>query len=164
MADSKSLMKPATNYFISTLGEAAECNAQAPHRFKTINQFVDQQAREIPLRPAVAFPVPPIQVGGEWGYDLFTYSDLRRKSLSTAKALSIAIVESISQYNSDPTVPAGTTVALLCPSSVDFLFAWLGLMRLGYAVLMIAWVHPGSFRRTVGSLLTLQIEIIQPTM
>lgn len=164
MADSKSPMKPATNYFISTLGEAAECNAQAPHRFKTINQFVDQQSREIPLRPAVAFPVPHTQVGKEWGYDIFTYSDLRRKSLSTAKALSISIVESLSQHNSDPTVRAGTTVALLCPSSVDFLFTWLGLMRLGYAVLMIAWVHPGSCRRTVGCLLTLPVEIIQPTM
>lgn len=31
------------------------------------------------------------------------------------------------------------TVALLCPSSVEFLFTWLGLMRLGYAVLLIAY-------------------------
>lgn len=167
MADGKSSMKPAINYFISTLGEAAECNAQTPHRFKTINQFLDQQSREIPLRPAVAFPVPHThrdQVGEEWGYDLFTYSDLRLKSLSTAEALSIAIVESKSQYKSDLTVPAGTTVALLCPSSVDFLFAWLGLMRLGYAVLMIAWVHPGSCRPSVRCLLTLRVERIQPTM
>lgn len=149
MANSKSPMKPATNYFISTLGEAAEINARTPHRFKTIDQFLDQQSREIPLRPAVAFPVPHTrrdQVGEEWGYDLFTYSDLRRQSLSTAEALSIAIVEGTSHHNGGSTVPAGTTVALLCPSSVDFLFAWLGLMRLGYAVLMIAWVHPGSCR------------------
>lgn len=145
MADSKSPMKPATNYFICTLGEAAEFNAQTPHRFKTINELVDQQSREIPLRPAVAFPVPPIhrdQVWEEWGYNLFTYGDLRRLSLSTAEALSIAIAEGASYYNSNPIVPPGTTVALLCPSSVDFLFTWLGLMRLGYAVLMIAWVHP----------------------
>lgn len=149
MANSKSPTKPATNYFISTLGEAAEINARTPHRFKTIDQFLDQQSREIPLRPAVAFPVPHTrrdQVGEEWGYDLFTYSDLRRQSLSTAEALSIAIVEGTSHHNGGSTVPAGTTVALLCPSSVDFLFAWLGLMRLGYAVLMIAWVHPGSCR------------------
>ena len=31
-----------------------------------------------------------------------------------------------------------TTVALLCPSSPLFLFAWLGLMRAGFAVLLIA--------------------------
>ena len=30
------------------------------------------------------------------------------------------------------------TVALLCPSSPLFLFAWLGLMRLGLTVLLIA--------------------------
>ena len=30
------------------------------------------------------------------------------------------------------------TVALLCPSSPLFLFAWLGLMRLGLAVLLVA--------------------------
>ena len=34
------------------------------------------------------------------------------------------------------------TVALLCPSSPLFLFAWLGLMRLGFSVLLIAWVCP----------------------
>ena len=34
----------------------------------------------------------------------------------------------------------GRTVALLCPSSLEFLFTWLGLIRLGYAVLLIAYV------------------------
>ena len=37
------------------------------------------------------------------------------------------------------------TIALLCPSSPLFLFAWLGLMRLSYAVLLIAWVIIFSF-------------------
>lgn len=30
-------------------------------------------------------------------------------------------------------------VALLCTSTVDFLFAWLGLMELGLTVLLIAY-------------------------
>lgn len=30
------------------------------------------------------------------------------------------------------------TIALLCPSSVDFLFTWLRLVRAGYSVLIIA--------------------------
>lgn len=30
------------------------------------------------------------------------------------------------------------TIALLCPSSVDFLFSWLRLLRAGYSVLIIA--------------------------
>lgn len=29
-------------------------------------------------------------------------------------------------------------IALLCPSSVDFLFTWLRLVRAGYSVLIIA--------------------------
>jgi hypothetical protein len=29
-------------------------------------------------------------------------------------------------------------VGLICPSSEDFLFAWLGLMRAGFSVLLIA--------------------------
>jgi acyl-CoA synthetase (AMP-forming)/AMP-acid ligase II len=33
-------------------------------------------------------------------------------------------------------------VGLICPSSEDFLFAWLGLMRAGFAVLLIACVNP----------------------
>lgn len=36
--------------------------------------------------------------------------------------------------------PNSRTVALLCPSSVDFLFTWLGLMYAGYSVLLIAYV------------------------
>jgi len=33
---------------------------------------------------------------------------------------------------------ATSTIALLCPSSIDFLFTWLRLMRAGYSVLLIA--------------------------
>jgi hypothetical protein len=29
-------------------------------------------------------------------------------------------------------------VGLICPSSEDFLFVWLGLMRAGFSVLLIA--------------------------
>lgn len=48
-----------TNYFICTLGQAALINAQWPHKFSTINEFVDEQARSVPDLPAIGFPIPP---------------------------------------------------------------------------------------------------------
>jgi acyl-CoA synthetase (AMP-forming)/AMP-acid ligase II len=39
-----------------------------------------------------------------------------------------------------PTNSPQCTVALLCPSSPLFLFAWLGLIKLGCSVLLIAYV------------------------
>ena len=56
--------------------------------------------------------------------------------------LSISLAHRLAQYGSlsTPAEP-NETVAFLCPSSVDFLFGWLALMRLGYAVLLIAYVN-----------------------
>lgn len=46
------------NYFICTLGQAASINGISPHKFKTINEFIDVQAERVPGLPAVAFPIP----------------------------------------------------------------------------------------------------------
>lgn len=58
------------NYFLCTLGQAAAFNAQKPHSFKTVNEFIDHQARKHPTRPALAFPIPPNDKGTnrEWNY------------------------------------------------------------------------------------------------
>ncbi len=47
-----------TNYFVCTLGQAASINAQRPHQFSNINEFLDEQAQAIPDAPAVGFPLP----------------------------------------------------------------------------------------------------------
>ena len=47
------------NYFVCTLGQAAAVIADKPHPFKTVNEFIDYQARQHPSRPAVGFPIPP---------------------------------------------------------------------------------------------------------
>lgn len=47
------------NYFVCTLGQATALIAQKPHLFKTVNEFIDHQARQHPNHPAVGFPVPP---------------------------------------------------------------------------------------------------------
>ena len=53
------------NYFVCTLGQAAILNADKPHSFRTINDFIDLQAQQRPLGPAVGFPIPPKKKGKE---------------------------------------------------------------------------------------------------
>ena len=65
------------------------------------------------------------------------YRDLHRGSVMFAERLRGDLEDKIDDFRED-----NSTVALLCPSSPLFLFAWLGLMRLGLSVLLIAWVCP----------------------
>ncbi len=51
-------VEPELNYFVCTLGQAAITNAENPHGFQTVNNFLDLQARLIPQNPAVGFPIP----------------------------------------------------------------------------------------------------------
>lgn len=51
------------NYFTCTLGEAARWNVDHPHPFTTVNELIDEQAKELRQRPAVNFP------GGCYGED-----------------------------------------------------------------------------------------------
>lgn len=61
------------NYFICTLGQAVKVNQENPHRFATINEFIDHQAHTIPDRLAVGFPVPNDHVGDRnWGSNIFS--------------------------------------------------------------------------------------------
>lgn len=148
----QSTQEPELNYFVSTLGQAARINAQSPHVFKTVDDFIDFQARTIPQAPAVGFPIPPDSRndGPEWQQRILSmlvssrlrirdlicplaFEDLRQGSIAIGQVLSKSL-----RANTSPT----KTVALLCPSSIDFLFAWLGLMRLGHSVLLIAYVPP----------------------
>ncbi|MCJ1380709.1 hypothetical protein MMC17_003817 [Xylographa soralifera] len=123
------------NYFICTLGQATELNAKHPHAFETINQFLDAQNANIPGEPAVGFPLPVLHdTGGrEWDYEILSYGDLHRGSVLFAELLRGNLEDKIHDFRED-----NSTVALLCPSSPLFLFAWLGLMRLGLSVLLIA--------------------------
>lgn len=73
-----------TNYFVCTLGEAAAHNANDPHRFTTVNDFVDYQSNRIPNLPAVAFPVPSQnhQAVEEWGDEIFSVFDVYHEVLT----------------------------------------------------------------------------------
>ncbi|KAF1943444.1 hypothetical protein EJ02DRAFT_510963 [Clathrospora elynae] len=117
--------KMHNNYFVCTLGQAAALNTNPkPHR--TISGFISQQSQQHPLLPAAGFPIP--DPDKEWGYKVLTFADVDRGTNVFAIRLSNAI----------GTLRRPETIALLCHSSPEFLFTWLGLMRLGCSVLLIA--------------------------
>lgn len=113
-----------TNYFVCTLGQASALAANAK-QYRTISEFLELQARHHAFLPAVGFPIPqPNQK--EWNYKVLTFGDIDQGTNVFAQRLHEGLAI------------AGKTVALLCHSSPEFLFTWLGLMRIGLSVLLIA--------------------------
>ncbi|KAK8095015.1 hypothetical protein PG997_001700 [Apiospora hydei] len=140
------------NYFTCTLGQAAlwkkSQSAQQPNEFATVLELIDDQGRDIPDEPAIGFadfshdrehggaaqsgqetlpsPAPgPLQV---------TFKELKELS----QAASITLADCLRQRQSRNLEAKKGTVGLMCASSLDFLFTWLGLMRLGYKVFLLA--------------------------
>jgi acyl-coenzyme A synthetase/AMP-(fatty) acid ligase len=113
-----------TNYFVCTLGQAAALSGKAK-QYRTITEFVDLQNQRHPFLPAVGFPVPK-QGQQPWEYKVLSFGEVYQGSNIFAQRLSSTLSLAVG------------TVALLCHSSPEFLFTWLGLMRLGYSVLLIA--------------------------
>jgi acyl-coenzyme A synthetase/AMP-(fatty) acid ligase len=122
-----------TNYFACTLGQAATLSSRSKP-YRTINEFLELQARQHAYLPAVGFPIPQ-QGDTEWGYHVLTFGDVHRGTKVFAQRLSHVL----------GFCKAPGTVALLCHSSPEFLFTWLALMRLGFSVLLIApQCQPGA--------------------
>lgn len=131
------------NYFTCTLGQAT----QLPRtQFGTVNELIDKQAEEHGNKFACGFPVPR-NGDQEWGCDLFsTYSrDLRSPHLLILSAYEdlrkgsiAAAAEIVLVFENKDIDECAKCVGLLCASSVDFLFTWLGLTRAGFEVLLIA--------------------------
>jgi acyl-coenzyme A synthetase/AMP-(fatty) acid ligase len=115
-----------TNYFVCTLGQASALTSK-PRPYRTISEFLDLQAKHHASLPAVGFPNP--QPNQElWTYQVLTFGDVHQGVKAFAQRLSHVLSGS----------KISKTVALLCHSSPEFLFTWLALMRLGYAVLLVA--------------------------
>ena len=119
-------MKPT--YFTCTLGQADALNL-TNESFSNINQFIADLAEAIPLQPAVAFGKPCSEQNEPWASSIWTFRDVLEGSRTLAAILN-------TEYG--PSLSASKTVALICPSTPEFLFTWLALMQLGHAVLLIA--------------------------
>ena len=115
-------------YFTCTLGQAAALANQQTYR--TVDAFIEAQAMSIPDRPAVGFPAP---VGkdpkGDWQHRIYTFSEILTGTINVANTLLASNRDALSKR---------ATVGLLCPSTPDFLFTWLALMKLGHSALLIA--------------------------
>ncbi|KAK4561065.1 hypothetical protein LTR86_005020 [Recurvomyces mirabilis] len=117
-------------YFTCTLGQAAALGIQQEH--KTITGLIDYLAKDHGDLPAVGFPQPGDRPDEQWTNLLFTFGDVAQGS----KCVASALLHSSKQNGTN--LSKRQTVGLLCPSTPDFLFTWLALMRLGHAVLLIA--------------------------
>lgn len=114
------------NYFVCTLGQAAVLNTN-PKSYRNISEFLTWQSYHHPLLPAVGFPIPGPSHQA-WEHRVITFQGVDHAVDVFASRLSTHLGPSC--------IPQ--TVALLCHSSPEFLFTWLGLIRLGHAVLLIA--------------------------
>jgi acyl-CoA synthetase (AMP-forming)/AMP-acid ligase II len=114
------------NYFTCTLGQALIIN-QGEAQISNINDFIEHQASTVAEHPAVGFA----NIGQDKSAcQRYSFRDVARGSIFVSQ-LAVKDIK-------NTTTQGQTTVALLCPSTPEFLFAWLGLMRLGHAVLLIA--------------------------
>lgn len=112
-------------YFTCTLGQASSLSTD--RSYKTINEFLDQQAVKVPELPAIGFYTPRNVGKSSWTSHVLTFPDILR---GTCEVADIIARRTVLQERS--------TVALLCPSSAEFLFVWLAFMRLGHPVLLLA--------------------------
>lgn len=116
----------STNYFVCTLGEAAQDGVARP--FATVNGLIELQAKDRPNAPAVGFYTHAGN-SSEQGFagHLLSFADVRSLICSTATEL----VGTLPEVD-------GQAIAILADSSPEFLFTWLACIWLGYPVLLIA--------------------------
>jgi acyl-CoA synthetase (AMP-forming)/AMP-acid ligase II len=133
------------SYFTCTLGEAARWNLKHPHSFNTVHGLIAEQARVRPNALAVGFPQcgfddgsmsPEAAIGRQTEQrlrapDQLSFLGLHQLSLALASRLE-------GQVNTAGDGRGKRTVGLLSLSSTELILTWIGLMRLGFTVLLIA--------------------------
>ncbi|TPX16274.1 uncharacterized protein E0L32_003923 [Thyridium curvatum] len=123
---------PELTYFTCTLGQAAKWKQTNPRTFDTINHLLDEQAKYTPESLAVGFSHIKESTEDDPYPVKLNFSELRSFSFAAASTLSGRL--SSLKFPQTQRV----TVGLLSRSSPDFLGAWLGLLRLGLPVILLA--------------------------
>ncbi|ORX40318.1 hypothetical protein BD324DRAFT_655201 [Kockovaella imperatae] len=111
------------SYLVSTAGYSREQNESYPHDITSIVQLIDEGANEFEDEPVVGFAR---LTDPGWVCDRYSYRYISRLADGLTTALEMKPVSD------------NPTIGLLCPSNLDFLVAWIALMRLGYGVLFVA--------------------------
>lgn len=125
------------DYFTCTLGQAALWkkgqSTQHPTEFSTVLELIDDQGRDLPDEPALGFADFSDDGRQEGrGAAQVTFGELKRSSCLAATVLCNRLGKP-----SAPDAKKGT-IGLMCASSLEFVLTWLGLMRLGYTVFLLA--------------------------
>ncbi|KAK3722537.1 hypothetical protein LTR37_002529 [Vermiconidia calcicola] len=115
-----------TNYFVCTLGEAA--NSAGGQHYRDVNHLIAAQSKTNPELPAIGF------------YRVGTSHDETRVSCEvlTFKGIYQGVLVTAGLLSQSLDVPKAGTVGLLSSSSPEFFFTWLALIWLGHPVLLIA--------------------------
>ncbi|KAF5597455.1 nonribosomal peptide synthetase [Fusarium subglutinans] len=118
------------NYFTCTLGEAARLKRKddKAKTWTTVVELIDDQAERIPDAPALGFATFTHLKSTQVFRHLLTFRHLSDTSKHAAQILSTRL----------PKEPKSLKIGLLSSSSTEFVLTWLGLMRLGYTVLLLA--------------------------
>ncbi|KIW13574.1 hypothetical protein PV08_08763 [Exophiala spinifera] len=111
-------------YFTCDLGQAVL--HQHGKEYETVTELVDYKARKEQKLPAVGF-FSSSHKSERWAPHILSFEEVQRGSVVVADALSTKLRSGSKQ-----------TIALLCPSSPEFLFTWLAIIRWGHAALLIA--------------------------
>ncbi|KAH7153986.1 hypothetical protein DER46DRAFT_702641 [Fusarium sp. MPI-SDFR-AT-0072] len=118
------------NYFTCTLGEAARLKRkdEKAKTWTTVVELIDDQAERNPDAPALGFATFTHLKSTQVFRHLLTFRHLSDTSRHAAHILSAHL----------PKEPKSLKIGLLSSSSTEFVLTWLGLMRLGYTVLLLA--------------------------
>ena len=115
-----------TNYFVCTLGEAAQFGDG--RGIRDVSHLIIEQLQNRPDLPALGlYKVGTSERETIFEPDVLTFKDVHQGVLVAAEILSSSLE-----------VGKGDTVALLSSSSPEFLFTWLACIWLGHPVLLIA--------------------------
>ncbi|WVW83561.1 hypothetical protein I302_105582 [Kwoniella bestiolae CBS 10118] len=117
------------SYLVSTAGHAQQQNELYPHEIQTILQLIEDGADELRSEKVVGFTSKHESSQG-WRCDRYSFPEL----LDLSTRLASGLIDRGVLINHDDT----RIVSLLCPTGLDFLLAWIALMRMGYGVVLIA--------------------------
>ncbi|KAI1384968.1 acetyl-CoA synthetase-like protein [Hypoxylon trugodes] len=122
------------NYFTCTLGQASSLKrgyADGGKSFKTVITLIEGQAKNLPNSPALGIANHTRISSANWPPEQVTFLELSNLSISAA-----SILKNVIELREESDEPP--TIGLLCASGIDFVLAWLGLMRLGCRTFILA--------------------------
>ncbi|WVQ94361.1 hypothetical protein IAU59_001440 [Kwoniella sp. CBS 9459] len=129
-------MSGSISYLVSTAGHAQHQNELYPHDITSILQLIQEGSEELGDEKVVGFSALSHGGGGEGDRDGIW--ECLRLSFRELLSLTGKLVTQLEENGLRAPSDVRDVVSLLCPTGLDFLLAWIGLMRMGYGVVFTA--------------------------